>query len=136
MLISSFEFGLDGMTKRFVETDLQKRVIVFSRHSIFMDGVVSRLRQDPQSGVIHFIDANNPDYIQKITDVQASVVILDAVDSEESRCCLLCELLTAFPSITIIRLEVDAKDVQVISSSPYKLDNVQDLIDLIWREEM
>lgn len=100
-----------------------------------MEGVVSRLRQESQNEEIHFIDAKTPDYIQKITAVQASVVILDSVDRGESRCCLFCELLTAFPTITIIRLRVDAKDLQFISSSPYKLDNAQDLIDLIGREE-
>ena len=44
------------------------------------------MRQDHQSGEIHFVDVDDRDYIQKITDVQASVVILDAVDSEEARC--------------------------------------------------
>jgi len=106
------------------------RVIVFSGHTIYMEGVVNRLRQLPHSGEFHFIDAQYGDYIRKVTELQPSVVIIDAAAEGDSQSCLLCDLLNAFSALTIIRLKVQEKDVQVITSSPHALENAQDLIDL------
>ena len=108
-----------------------KRVIVFSSHNIFAEGVVSRLRQHPDSGEIHFIDAQDRNYIQKVAELEPSVVILDAVRGSDSENCLFCDLLSAFPELTIIRLKVQDNDVQVVKSSHFAVNNVQDLIDLI-----
>ena len=110
---------------------MQKRIIVFSSHGIFTEGVVSRLRQHPKSGEIHFVDAQDGEYVQKIADLKPSVVILDAILGSDSESCLFCDLLTMFPELTIIRLKVQDNDVQVVKSSHYAVNNVQDLIDLI-----
>lgn len=110
---------------------MEKRVIVFSSHSIYAEGVVSRLRQHPFGGEIHFIDAQDNDYIQKVLDLQPLVVILDAIQGNEIDSCLFCTLLSAFPELTIIRLKVQEKDVQVVKSSQCMIESVQDLIDLI-----
>ena len=110
---------------------MQDRVIVFSSRSIFAEGVVSRLRQHPNSGEIHFIDAKDEDYVEKVFKLRPSFVIIDSSEEEGSKCCLLCDLLDAFPAITIIRLKVHEKDVQVIASSLYSVDKVKNLIDLI-----
>jgi hypothetical protein len=108
-----------------------KRVIVFSSHSIYAEGVVSRLRQHPLGGEIHFIDAQDDDYIQKVVELQPSVVILDAIQGSEIDSCLFCTLLSEFPELTIIRLKVQERDVQVVKSSQCVVESVQDLIDLI-----
>jgi hypothetical protein len=110
---------------------MTNRVIVFSSHNIYTEGVVSRLRDYRYGDEIQFIDADERDYIEKVIKLDPSVFIIDSAENEDTQCCLLCELLTAFPSVTIIRLKVHARDVQVISSSPHVLENVQDLIDLI-----
>ena len=110
---------------------MEKRVIVFSSHSIYAEGVVSRLRQHPLGGEIHFIDAQGDDYLQKVLDLQPSVVILDAIQGDEVDNCLFCTLLSACPKLTIIRLKVQERDVQVVKSSQYVVESVQDLIDLI-----
>jgi len=110
---------------------VQNRHIVFSGHSIFGEGVISRLRQHPQIGEIHFIDAQDVDYVQKVAELQPSVVILDAIQGSELDSCLFCELLTAFPELTIVRLKVQESDVQVVRSSQCVVENAQDLINLI-----
>ena len=110
---------------------MPKHVILFSSHSIFAEGVISRLRQHPMGGEIHFVDAQDSEYLKKVIDLQPSVVILDAVAGDESINCIFCELLSTFPVLTIVRLKVQERDVQVVRSSQYPVENVQDLIDLI-----
>ena len=109
----------------------QTRIIVFSSHNIYTEGVVSRLSQHPESGDIHFIDAQKKSFVAQVVDLKPDIVILDETEEGEAPCCYLCDLLAQLPTVTIIRLKVQNKDVQVISSSAHMLDGVADLIDLI-----
>jgi len=109
----------------------QTRSIVFSSHNIYTEGVVSRLSQHPDSGDIYFIDAGKKNFIAQVVDLDPDIVILDETEDGEAPCCYLCDLLAQLPSVTIIRLKVQNKDVQVISSSTHMLNGVADLIDLI-----
>lgn len=110
---------------------MTKHVIVFSSHNIYTEGVISRLREFSYGDDIQFFDADERDYIQKVAKLDPSVFIIDSFEGDDTQFCLLCELLNAFPKVTIIRLKVHSKDVQVITSSPQVLNNVQDLIHLI-----
>ena len=110
---------------------MSERVIIFSSHNIYTEGVVSSLRESSFNGEIQFIDTDENNYIQKVAELEPSVFIIDSAESDDTQCCLLCELLNAFPTVTIIQLKVHTKDVQVITSSQHVLNNVQDLIDLI-----
>jgi hypothetical protein len=107
------------------------RNIVFLSRSIFVEGVISRLRQQPHSERVHFIDPENPIFLDKISELDPKVVVIDAEIGKESIFCHLCGLLSEFPQITILRLMAQEKDVQVIQSSQHYVKNVQDLIDLL-----
>jgi DNA-binding NarL/FixJ family response regulator len=110
---------------------LSGRVIVFSSHNIFTEGVANRLREISHSDDIQFIDADEDNFIQKVAELEPSIFIIDSAESDDTQCCLLCELLNEFPDVTIIRLKIHEKDVQVIISTRFAIKNVQDLIDLI-----
>ena len=114
---------------------MSESVIVISNQNIFAEGVVSRLRQHSLSNEIHFVDWEDSDYIQQVVDLNPSVIMVDSAEDEDPKWCLLSELLNTFPSITIVRLKLQEKDVQVITSSSEVVVSVQDLIELIWREE-
>lgn len=107
------------------------RNIVFLSRSIFVEGVVSRLRQQPHSEHVHFIDPGNPDFLEKISELDPKVVVINADLGKGSPFCHLCELLGEFPQITILRLKAQDRDVQVIHSSQHFVKDVQDLIDLL-----
>jgi hypothetical protein len=110
---------------------VEPRNIVFLSRSIFVEGVVSRLQQHSQKGEIHFIDPGSQNYIDQVSELHPAVIVLDADQFQGSRSYCLCDLLNAFPAITIIRLKIQEKDIQVITSAPHVLENVKDLIDLI-----
>lgn len=114
---------------------MTERVIVLSNQNIFSEGVVSRLRQHALVDEVHFFDSEDDNSIQKVFELAPSVIIVDSSAEGDPKCSLVSELLNFFPSITILRLRLQEKDVQVITSSPKTVMNVQDLIDLVWREE-
>jgi DNA-binding NarL/FixJ family response regulator len=110
---------------------MPNRIVILSSHSLFIEGVASRLRQYPQRVEVRFVDPQLPDYIEQIDGIRPSAVILDAADTQTTQCCLLCELLIATPNITVVRLMVDQKDVQVIASKRQCFEGVQDLIEIL-----
>ena len=110
---------------------MKSRTILFLSHSIFVEGVASRLRQHPQNYTVYFIDPDRDDYIDQVARKLPSAVVIDADQGNRNQWCVLCDLLHAFPEVTILRLKAQEKDVQVITSSSYVVENVQDLIDLL-----
>ena len=110
---------------------MSNRIVILSNHSIFAEGIASRLRQYPQRADVHFIDPQQPDYLSEIMALRPSAVIINAADTETSQCCLLCDLLTHLTSITIIRLQVQEKDLQVVTSTQHRFNEVRDILDII-----
>jgi DNA-binding NarL/FixJ family response regulator len=110
---------------------MSKRLIILSNHSLFAEGVASRLRQYPERVDVHFVDPQQADYLEQIKTIRPSAVIIDAADSDNTQCCVLCDLLMALGNATVIRLEVQRKDIQVVTSSQRPLSEVKDLIDIV-----
>ena len=77
------------------------------------------------------MDPEQQGYLEKITTIQPIAVLLDTAKAPTTECCLICELLQAFPNITLVRLVVDQTDVQVVTSQQRCFAEVQDLITLL-----
>ena len=107
---------------------MSSQVAVLSGQSLFAEGIISRLREHPERLEVHHIDSEMSDYIDQIKRIQPVAILLDAADEGDTQCCFLCELLLTFPTIMIVRLAADQRDVQVIRSSTQHLEDVQDLI--------
>ena len=109
---------------------MRTRVVILSGHSLFAEGIASRLQQYAEQVEVVFIDPGQDEYLERVDHLQPSTVFIDALDSKTNQCCMLCELLIEFPNITLVRLTVDQKDVQVISSKKQQFDDVQDLVNI------
>ena len=108
---------------------MSSQVAVLSGQSLFVEGIESRLREHSERLEVHHIDPDVTDYVNLIGQIQPIAVLLDAADQNNTQCCFLCELLLTFPSIMIVRLAADQRDVQVIRSSTEHFEDVQDLIN-------
>lgn len=108
---------------------MTSRVAVLSGQSLFVEGIISRLREHAGRLEVHHIDPKPGDYIDRIKRIKPAAVVIDAADEDEEQCCFLCELLLAFPWMMIVRLAANQYDVQVIRSSTQRFEDVQDLID-------
>ena len=110
---------------------MQAQIVILSGHSLFAEGVASRLRQYPQRVDVHFVDPQQSDYMDQIKNIRPTAVIIDAADTDNSQCCLLCDLLMAIPNLTIVRLEAQKPDIQIVNSSHHRINEVRDIIDII-----
>lgn len=105
--------------------------IVFSSHSLYIEGVVNRFQQLSNNLDTHFIRPDDGEYLQRIADLKPSVVIIDANELSTHQHCLLCELISSFPNIMILQLKIHEKEVQVIKSTSHFVENVKELVSLI-----
>ena len=110
---------------------IPNRLIILSNHSLFAEGVASRLLQYPERVDFRFVDSQQADYLEQIKEIQPYAVIIDAADADSTQCCLLCALLMALVNITLIRLEVQHKDIQIVTSSQHPLVEVRDILDIV-----
>ena len=110
---------------------MPNQVVILSGHTLFTEGVASRLRQYPERVDVCFVDPQQPDYLEKIASIKPSAVIMNAADTETTSCCILCDLLTALRSVTVVRLDVQQKDIQLITSAQQQFNEVRDILDII-----
>jgi hypothetical protein len=110
---------------------MSNQIVILLGHSLFTEGVASRLRQYPERVDVRFVDPQQPDYIEKISGIQPTAVIMDAADIETTRCCILCELLAALQNVTVVRLDVQQNDIQLITSMQQQFNEVRDIVDII-----
>ncbi len=110
---------------------MQKRVVILAGHSLFAEGVASRLRKYIDRFNLKVLDINEEDVLSKIVSLKPATVILDAMNAETSENLPLSKLLKALPEVTIIRLDPQQTQVQVVTSEERMLDEVKDLIDVI-----
>ena len=95
---------------------MQMPFVILSNHSLFAEGVASRLREYPQRVDVSFVDPQQPDYVEQIKVIRPAAILVDAADTDNTQCCLLCDLLMSFSNVTIIRLAAQRKDIQIITS--------------------
>ena len=110
---------------------MPNRLIILSNHTLFAEGVASRLRQYPARVEVHFVDPQQADYLDLIKAIRPSAVVIDAADTDSTQCCLLCDLLMALENVTLIRLDVQHKDIQIVTSLQRPLAEVKDIIEIV-----
>jgi DNA-binding NarL/FixJ family response regulator len=113
------------------EVAMSNRVAVLSGHSLFAEGIISRLREHQTWLEVHHINPDNSGYLDRIKQIQPTAVLIDAADEDGNQCGFLCELLLTFPTTTIVRLAADQRDVQVIHSSTHQFSGVGELMDVL-----
>jgi DNA-binding NarL/FixJ family response regulator len=120
------------LSKRAEGCDLMpNRLIILSEHTLFAEGVASRLRQYPERVDVRFVDPQQPDYLDQIKKIRPSAVIINAAETDGTQCCLLCDLLIALANVTIVRLEIQDKDIQIVRSWQHSLTEVKDILKII-----
>lgn len=116
---------------------MHQQIVLLSDHSLFAQGIASRFEQHSERVHVHFVNPRDEDCYNQISAIQPDVVILSVLSASEAEMkedCTLCDLISAFPSIRIIRLNADQDPVQVITSEQIRLNEVRDLLDLLISE--
>ena len=107
------------------------RVVILSSHSLYTEGVASRLREYPQDVDVRFVDPQQQGYIERVRSIQPAAIVINALDSNNSLNCLLCDLLISFSTVMIILIGSQLGDIQIITSRQHPLNQVRELIEII-----
>jgi DNA-binding NarL/FixJ family response regulator len=107
------------------------RVVILSTHSLFVEGVARRLREHLSEAQLQTIDARQANALDLVAAAQPGTIIMDATDAEAAQMCPLSKLLNALPLVTIIRLDPQQENVQVVTSQQRPAVQVSDLVDVI-----
>lgn len=106
-------------------------VVVLSSHTLFTEGVNSRLQLRAEALNLSVIDARSADALEQIIAQQPHVVIVDASDQEASQHCPINQLLASLPALKIIRLDPEQAGFQVVTSAQHIAHEVDDLLGVI-----
>ncbi len=107
------------------------RVAILSSQTLFTEGVVARLRQQLDAQALIVVDAQREDALAQVIAAHPAAVIVDASDPTAEHVCELGRLLEALPMVTVVRLNPQHDQVQVVTSAQRTMSQVQDLIDVI-----
>jgi DNA-binding NarL/FixJ family response regulator len=110
---------------------VRTKVVILSGHSLFVEGVASRLSRHLDHLDLHVIDADSEATLAKIISLEPAAVILDTTDPVINQYCPLGDLLKALPQVTVIRLDPQQAQVQVVTSKEHALQEVDELIAVI-----
>lgn len=110
---------------------MRTQVVILSGHSLFAEGVASRLKKYLDRLDLQVVDIDGQDVISKIVSLNPATVILDATDAETTNLVPLSELLKALPGVSMICLDPQQSQVQVVTSEERILGEVKDLIEVI-----
>ncbi len=107
------------------------KIVILTNHSLLADGLISRLREYPDSLELWVFDANQVDVLTQIVAVQPSVVILEESEAQQLETCSLKQILSVLPNLMVIYLRLGQQDIQVIESEPYPAKEVREVVDII-----
>jgi DNA-binding NarL/FixJ family response regulator len=106
-------------------------IVIVSNHSLFADGVATRLRQHLTAIELASIDPRQPNATESILAAQPSVVLLDNSLPDIARLCRVEELLRSLPGLRVIRFDPATHQVQVMTSQEWPVATVRELAAMI-----
>jgi hypothetical protein len=113
----------------------QTQVVILSAQSLFIEGVVNRLKQYPQRIDLTVLNpSKDKDYLGHIIKIQPSTLILDSFPEDIHKVEPLPFLLKAIPNLRVICLDIKKNYIQVVNSSTRSVERVGELLEIITAE--
>jgi hypothetical protein len=107
------------------------RVVVLTAHSLFTEGIATRLRQHLDQIDLKVVDSRGPRCLASIRQARPAVILLEASDEITSGFCTLERLLEVAPEAKVVRLDRDLDRIQVITGELKAVQGPSDLIHLL-----
>jgi DNA-binding NarL/FixJ family response regulator len=109
----------------------QTRVVVLTAHSMFTEGIATRLGQYLDQIEVQMVDSRDSDCLVRIREAQPAVIVLEANDENVERSCPLDDILAAAPEVKVIRLDPDLDRIHVVTSELRTVAGPADLIGML-----
>ena len=113
----------------------QTKVVILSAQSLFIEGIISRLKKYPQRVDLTIIDpVVHTNYVEQIIKLHPSTLILDSLKDDQKNMHPLSLLLKDLPSLRVIYLDIMKNTIQVVNSSTLAVERVGELLEIITAE--
>lgn len=110
---------------------MDARIAILTAHSLFADGLISRLRDSQEAVELKVFDRKNPDVLQGIAAFKPLALILEEREMEQSENCSFKQILALLPNLLIICLRLGSPEIQVIQSESCPANGVGELLNII-----
>ncbi len=110
---------------------MDTRIAVLTSHSLFADGLISRLHEFSEQIELRVFDLTQPGFMEQIAAFQPVSIILEDNKNSQSETCSLNNILEAFPNVTVVYLHLGEAEIQVIQSEQYLAKGVRELVDIL-----
>lgn len=104
------------------------KILILTGHSLFTDGVISKLLNSPLAGKFDVVDMRQPDTMQAVIKANPDYLILDETDPELTEQ-LKSELFTALSCLKVIFLDPQRNHLRVLQCEEYDNSQIWDLLD-------
>ncbi len=113
----------------------QTQVVILTAQSLFIEGIISRLKKYPQRIDLTIINpVEHTNYLEQIIKIQPSTLILNSIKDKEQNNLPLPLLLKELPSLRVIYLDIMKNTIQVVNSSTLTVERVGELLEIITAE--
>ena len=110
---------------------MPQQVVVISQHSLLIDGVISQIRERPESFELVIIEFNeHSDTLTKLLSTNPAIIIVDVLDQKSAKILSVSFLLMLFPFAKIIPLKLGNDKVQVFMSKEWQVHESQSLLSI------
>ncbi len=114
------------------EIAMRKRVVILTGHSLFAEGLISRLKEHNDRLVLHVVSpADDGDYLAKIIALHPYVIIRDSSEVLAASGCSLGALLQKLPTVKIICLDPKEDEIQIVTSEQRQAGKALELLEMI-----
>lgn len=109
---------------------MELKVAMLTGHSLFADGLVSKLREYSNSFELRVFD-DQPDTVKELAAFHPFAVILEDNGTQPTRSWSLQQLLGILPGLMIIFLNLGQSEIMVIHGEQYAANGALELMEII-----
>ncbi len=109
----------------------QKRIAMIAGQSLLVQGMANRLPGNNEGYDLKVINPQEEDWKQELTEVSPHVIVLDAKDPHIQQICPLTDLIWSMPDTTVMLLNSEFSELQVISSRRFPIADSEALLERI-----
>jgi hypothetical protein len=110
---------------------MNARIAMMTNHSLFAEGLISRLREYPEQLDLRIFDHLQPDVVSHLVDFKPLVIILEENEEQQFNIGTFKQMLAILPNLLIIYLYLNQPDILIIQSERYLASGVGELVDII-----
>jgi hypothetical protein len=110
---------------------MNARIAMMTNHSLFAEGLISRLREYPEQLDLQIFDLLQPDVVSHVVEFKPLVIILEENEEQQFNIGTFKKMLAILPNLLIIYLYLNQPDILIIQSEHYLASGVGELVDII-----